>query len=71
MCIRDSNYAMLNMGGMEIAKQRAMEMMASGRLKYDDIITHRLPLTVEATNDIFKKIEKGDEVIKAIYVMDK
>ena len=69
--VTGTNYAMLNMGGMEIAKQRAMEMMASGRLKYDDIITHRLPLTVEATNDIFKKIEKGDEVIKAIYVMDK
>lgn len=63
--------AFYNMGGMEPCKQKAMSMMASGRLNYDEIITHRLPLTVEATNEIFKKIEKGDEVIKAIYVINK
>lgn len=58
------------MGGLEPCKASAMNMLASGKIRYEDIITHRLPLTVEATDEIFRKIEKGDEVIKAIYVMD-
>ena len=44
-----------------------LTMKLLGRLDFDDIITHRIPLTAEAAEDIFAKIEKGDEVIKAIF----
>ena len=60
---------MLNIGGIQEAKKKAALMMASGKINYTPLITHRLPLTVEAANDIFRKIAKGDEVIKAIFKM--
>ena len=44
-----------------------LTMKLLGRLDFDDMITHRIPLTAEAAEDIFAKIEKGDEVIKAIF----
>lgn len=57
-------------GGIDAAKGAAVEMMASGKIDLASMITHRIPLTVEATEDIFAKIEKGDEVIKAAYVFE-
>ncbi len=67
--VSSSHQAMLNIGGIQEAKKKAALMMASGKINYAPLITHRLPLTVEAANDIFRKIAKGDEVIKAIFKM--
>lgn len=65
--IHSTNDSIQAMGGLEPAKERAMLMMASGRIDYAPLITHRLPMTVEATNKIFAEIEEGNTVIKAIY----
>ena len=65
--VSGSQQGIMSLGGMQGAKKAAAKMMASGKIDYASLITHRLPLTVEAAEDIFKKIEKGDEVIKAIF----
>lgn len=36
-----------------------------------NLITHRLFLTVEDTDDIFRKIADGEDVIKAAYILNK
>ena len=45
-------------------------MLGDPRVKEDleAIVTHRIPLTVEAAEDIFARIEKGNEVLKACFI---
>ena len=48
-----------------------MDLMASGQLDLKNLITPRLSLTVEDTDDIFRKIADGEDVIKAAYILNK
>lgn len=50
--------------------QRAMKLMASGKLDLKSLITHRPKFTVEDTDKIFKRIEEHGDVIKAVYTFD-
>ena len=47
-----------------------VEVLGDPRVKEDleAIVTHRIPLTVEAAEDIFARIEKGNEVLKACFI---
>ena len=61
-CQIQSTFVQNRLNPMDDLTMRMMQMM-----DLESMITHRIPLTVEATNDIFAKIDKGDEVVKAVY----
>jgi threonine dehydrogenase-like Zn-dependent dehydrogenase len=56
--------------GIGAATQAAVKVLNDQRVKalLEALVTHRIPLTTAAAEDIFKKIEKGDEVIKAAFI---
>ena len=56
--------------GLAAATQTAIPVLNDPRCKkeLEELVTHRIPLNVEAAKDIFTKIEKGDEVIKAAFI---
>ncbi len=62
-----SIYAKL---GLNAATQTAATVLADPRVKKDleALVTHRIPLTAKAATDIFAKIDKGNEVIKAAFI---
>ena len=56
---------------LSVGYKETMDLMASGQLDLKNLITHRLSLTVEDTDDIFRKIADGEDVIKAAYILNK
>ncbi len=56
--------------GANSCSETAIKVMNDPRVAADlaTIVTHKMPLTVEATNDIFARIDRGDEVLKAVYL---
>ena len=56
--------------GLDAATKTAGPVLSDPRVKdlLEQIVTHRMPLTVEAAEDIFAKIEKGNEVLKACFI---
>lgn len=56
--------------GINAATATAAAVLNDPRCKkeLEMLITHRIPLTVDAVTDIFKKIDKGNEVIKAAFI---
>jgi len=56
--------------GFDMATKTAAEVLSDKRIskELEMLVTHRMPLTVEAAEDIFKKIEVGDSVIKAAFM---
>lgn len=67
-----SVISLYNRYGIGASNQMAASVLNDPRVKneLEMLVTHRIPLTVEAAIDIFKKIEKGDEVIKAAFIPD-
>lgn len=56
--------------GVNAATQTAVDVLNDPRCKkeLEELVTHRIPLTAEAATDIFAKIDKGSEVIKAAFI---
>ena len=67
-----SVMSIYNKLGTDAATRTAAEVLGDPRVKdeLEMLVTHRIPLTVEAVTDIFQKIDKGNEVIKAAFIPD-
>lgn len=65
-----SVMSLYNKYGFNAATQTAGPVLSDPRVKdlLEQIVTHRIPLTVEAAEDIFAKIEQGNEVLKACFI---
>ena len=55
---------------LNVGYQATMDLMASGKMDLKSLITHRLSLTIEDTDEIFRKIEAREDVVKAVYVLN-
>ena len=62
------------MGGAQGLLSAAMAAMgeekAKGRLNLKDMITHRIKLTVEDINAIFKEIDEKGTVVKSVMLLN-
>lgn len=65
-----STNTVYNRYGITKGLRTGTSVLLDPRVKKDleSIITQRIPLTVEATNEIFRKIDQGNEVLKACYL---
>lgn len=54
---------------LSVSSRETMDLMASEKMDLKSLITHRLSLNVEETEEIFRKIAAGEDVVKAVYHM--